>query len=108
MLLLGVSFKRNVGDIRNSSALKILELLEARGLEVSYHDPFVPRLRLGARELESVALGLEVVSTVDCVVIHTDHDTVDYEWLVAHARLVFDTRNATRDVRVAPTRVVRL
>jgi UDP-N-acetyl-D-glucosamine dehydrogenase len=108
VLLLGVSFKRNVGDIRNSSALKILELLEARGLDVSYHDPFVPRLRLGARELESVALGRDVVSAADCVVIHTDHETVDYEWLVAHARLVFDTRNATRDVRVDRTGVVRL
>jgi UDP-N-acetyl-D-glucosamine dehydrogenase len=108
VLLLGVSFKRNVGDIRNSSALKILELLDARGLDVSYHDPFVPRLRLRARKLESVALGLDVVSASDCVVIHTDHDTVDYEWLVATARLVFDTRNATRDVRVDRTGVVRL
>jgi len=108
VLLLGVSFKRNVGDIRNSSALKILELLEARGLDVSYHDPFVPRLRLGTRELESVPLGRDVVSAADCVVIHTDHESVDYVWLVAHARLVFDTRNATRDVRVDRTGVVRL
>ena len=108
VLLLGVSFKRNVGDIRNSSALKILELLEARGLDVSYHDPFVPRLRLKTRELESVALGADVVSAADCVVIHTDHETVDYEWLVTHARLVFDTRNATRDVRVDRSGVVRL
>jgi UDP-N-acetyl-D-glucosamine dehydrogenase len=108
MLLLGVSFKRNVGDVRNSSALKILELLEARGLDVSYHDAFVPRLRLGARELESVPLTAETVSTADCVVIHTDHETVDYGWVVANARLVFDTRNATRDIRVDRTRVVRL
>jgi UDP-N-acetyl-D-glucosamine dehydrogenase len=108
ILLLGVSFKRNVGDIRNSSALKILELLEARGLELSYHDPFVPRLRLRARQLESVALGSDVVSTADCVVIHTDHDTVDYEWLAVHARLVFDTRNAMRDVRADRARIVRL
>ena len=108
VLLLGVSFKRNVGDVRNSSALKILELLEARGFDVSYHDPFVPRLRLRTRSLESVALEPDVVSAADCVVIHTDHETVDYEWLVAHARLVFDTRNATRDVRVDRTGVVRL
>jgi UDP-N-acetyl-D-glucosamine dehydrogenase len=108
VLLLGVSFKRNVGDVRNSSALKILELLEARGLEVSYHDSFVPRLSLGTRELRSVPLGSDVVAAADCVVIHTDHETVDYEWLVTHARLVFDTRNATRDVRVDRTKVVRL
>ena len=108
VLLLGVSFKRNVGDVRNSSALKLLELLETRGLDVSYHDPFVPRLHLGGRDLASVPLDEATVSTADCVVIHTDHDTVDYDWLVTHARLVFDTRNATRDVRVDRTRVVRL
>ena len=108
VLLLGVSFKRNVGDVRNSSALKILELLEARGIDVSYHDSFVPRLTLGTRALESVPLERETVAAADCVVIHTDHDTVDYEWLVTHARLVFDTRNATRDVRVDKTGVVRL
>jgi UDP-N-acetyl-D-glucosamine dehydrogenase len=108
VLLLGVSFKRNVSDIRNSSALKILELLEARGLDVAYHDPFVPRLRLGTRELESVALSREALSGADCVVIHTDHDAFDYEQIVAHARLVFDTRNATRDVRVDRARVLRL
>jgi UDP-N-acetyl-D-glucosamine dehydrogenase len=108
VLLLGVSFKRNVGDVRNSSALKLLELLETRGLDVSYHDPFVPHLRLGGRKMVSVPLDQATVSTADCVVIHTDHDTVDYEWLVTHAQLVFDTRNATRDVRVDRTRVVRL
>jgi UDP-N-acetyl-D-glucosamine dehydrogenase len=108
VLVLGVSFKRNVGDVRNSSAVKLMELLEARGLEVAYHDPFVPWLRLGGRERHSVALTAEVVSTADCVVIHTDHEGLDYEWVVRHARLVFDTRNATRDVRVNRTKVVRL
>ena len=50
----------------------------------------------------------DVVAGADCVVIHTDHETVDYEWVVAHARLVFDTRNATRDVRLDRTKIVRL
>jgi UDP-N-acetyl-D-glucosamine dehydrogenase len=108
VLLLGVSFKRNVGDIRNSSALKMLELLEARGLDVAYHDPLVPSLRLGPRELASVALGPEALAAADCVVIHTDHDAFDYEAIVEHARLVFDTRNATRDVRSDRSRVIRL
>jgi UDP-N-acetyl-D-glucosamine dehydrogenase len=108
VLLIGVTFKRNVADIRNSSALKLLELLEARGLEVAYHDPFVPRLRLGARELASVALEPDVVAGADCVVIHTDHTAIDYERVVAHARLVFDARNATRDVRQGRTKIVRL
>jgi UDP-N-acetyl-D-glucosamine dehydrogenase len=108
VLLLGVTFKRNVADIRNSSALKMLELLEARGLDVAYHDPLIPTLRLGGRELASVALGPEALAAADCVVIHTDHDAFDYQAIVEHARLVFDTRNATRDVRSDRTRVVRL
>jgi UDP-N-acetyl-D-glucosamine dehydrogenase len=108
VLLLGVTFKRNVADIRNSSALKMLELLEARGLDVAYHDPLIPTLRLGGRELASVALGPEALAAADCVVIHTDHDAFDYQAIVEHARLVFDTRNATRDVRSDRSRVVRL
>jgi UDP-N-acetyl-D-glucosamine dehydrogenase len=108
VLLLGVSFKRNVGDIRNSSALKILELLEARGLEVSYHGPFVPRLRLGTRGAGVGGTrgggGRDRRRRRDS---HGPH-AVDYEWVVTHARLVFDTRNTTRDVRVDRTRVVRL
>jgi UDP-N-acetyl-D-mannosaminuronate dehydrogenase len=71
-------------------------------------DPFVPGLRPKTRDLESVAFGPDVVSAADRVVIEMDHEPVDYEWLVTHARLVFDTRNATRDVRVDRTRVVRL
>jgi UDP-N-acetyl-D-glucosamine dehydrogenase len=108
ILLLGVSFKRDIGDARNSPALKLIELLEARGLDVSYHDPYVPRLSLGARELASVPLDPATIASADCVVIHTDHGTVDYEAVVAHARLVFDTRNATRDVRRDREKVVRL
>jgi UDP-N-acetyl-D-glucosamine dehydrogenase len=71
-------------------------------------DSFVPRPRLETRELESLALGPGVVPATDCVMIHTDHGTIDDEWLVAHARLVFDTRNAARDVRVDRTRIARL
>jgi UDP-N-acetyl-D-glucosamine dehydrogenase len=108
VLVLGVSFKRDVADARNSSALDLMALLEARGVEVSYHDPFVPRIRLGDRALASVALDPDVIAGADCVVIHTDHTMVDYEWVVTHARLVLDTRNATRDVRRGRTKVVRL
>ena len=108
VLVLGVSFKKDVADVRNSSALALMELLEARGVAVSYHDPFVPRLRLGGRELASVALDPDVVAGADCVVIHTDHTALDYEWIVTHARLVLDTRNATRAVRQGRTKVVRL
>jgi UDP-N-acetyl-D-glucosamine dehydrogenase len=108
VIVLGVSFKRDIADARNSPALKLIELLEARGLDVSYHDPYVPELRLGARKLVSVPLEPDVIGGADCIVIHTDHAVIDYEAVVAHARLVFDTRNATRDVRQDRAKVVRL
>jgi UDP-glucose 6-dehydrogenase len=79
VLLLGVSFKKNVADVRNSSALELIPLLEARGLAVVYHDPIVPRLGLGAWELTSVALAQDLIADADRVVIHTDHTRLDYE-----------------------------
>jgi len=108
VLLLGVSFKPNVADARNSPALKLLELLQRQGIDVVYHDPLIPRLTLGGTEFESVPLTPEVLAGVDCVLIHTDHGGFDHEWIVKHAPLVFDTRNATREVKEGRDKVVRL
>jgi UDP-N-acetyl-D-glucosamine dehydrogenase len=108
VLVLGVAFKRNVADTRNSPALKLLELLHEHGIEAAYHDPYIDRVALRTGALESVPLTPAVVEAVDCVVIHTDHAAFDYEWIVEHARLVFDTRNATRGVKTRRDRVVRL
>ncbi len=108
VLLLGVTFKRNVSDVRNSPALKVLELLRDHGIEVTYHDPLTPRLDVKGGELRSVPLTAERLAAADCVVIHTDHPAFDYDWIVAQARLVFDTRNATRDVKAGREKVVRL
>ena len=107
VLVLGVTFKRDIRDTRNSPALKLLELLRDHGIEVTYHDPFVPRLAVGRTELESVPLTPETLAAADCVVIHTDHSSFDYTWIVEHARLVFDTRNAARNVE-GRGKVVRL
>jgi len=108
VLLLGVTFKRNVADVRNSPALKLLELLGDQGIEVAYHDPLVPQLRIGGAMLESVPLTPERLAGADCVVVHTDHGGFNYDWIVEHARLVFDTRNAARDVKAGRDKVVRL
>ena len=90
VLLLGVSYKADIDDTRESPALKLLELLRDEGAEVSYHDPFVPAL---AKEgLSSVPLD---VSAADCVVIVTAHSDIDYEALMEQAPLVVDLRNAT-------------
>ncbi len=91
VLVLGVSYKPDLGDMRESPALKIIELIQNAGANVSYHDPFVPRLPdLG---LESVPLDPKAY---DGVVIVTDHSSIDYEQLVEDANLVVDLRNATR------------
>ena len=96
VLLLGVAYKSNVSDIRESPALDIYKLLEARGAEVSYHDPFVPELRADGVSDRSVLLDDARLAGSDCVVIVTDHAGVDYAKVVDRAQLVVDCRNATR------------
>src|SRR2546421_1402880 len=90
VLILGVTYKANVRDTRESPALKLIELLQNAGAEVAYHDPFVPELP--ERELSSVALD---PAEHDCVVIVTAHSKIDYEQVVEQAPLVVDLRNAT-------------
>jgi UDP-N-acetyl-D-glucosamine dehydrogenase len=95
ILLLGVSYKRDVEDVRESPALDILRLLEGRGAVVSYNDPHVPRLQLESYGLASRDL-LPAVDEADLVVITTDHSSYDYPQIVERAQLVLDTRNATK------------
>jgi UDP-N-acetyl-D-glucosamine dehydrogenase len=90
--LVGVSYKENVGDLRESPALKLIELLRAEGAELSYTDPHVPELP--GHDLVSLALG-DAVARADCVVIVTAHGGIDYEALAGEAHLVVDLRNAT-------------
>ena len=103
MLLLGVSYKAGVGDIRESPALKIVRLLRELGAEVSYHDPHVPELA----DLELASAGLEeALGSADLVCIVTAHPTVDYAEVVERASLVIDFRGVTRGIEAA--NVVRL
>jgi UDP-N-acetyl-D-glucosamine dehydrogenase len=109
VLVLGMAYKRDLDDDRESPAFKLLELLQRKHVELSYHDPFVPVLRAGRRHdfgLASVPLEAETLAAVDAVLIATDHTTVDYDFVVRHARLVVDSRNATRNVRDGRERIV--
>lgn len=106
ILVLGVAYKRDVGDVRESPALDVIHLLNERGGEVSYHDPFVPTVRLDGVSLSSVELTAEALAAADCVVIVTDHRAFDWAWVADNARLIVDTRNALTDPGKA--RVVRL
>jgi UDP-N-acetyl-D-glucosamine dehydrogenase len=98
VLVLGIAYKKNVPDMRESPALILMELLQRRGTQVSYHDPFVPEIpatREHARlaGTKSVPLTAEVLQNLDAILIATDHDDVDYSLLLASGRLVVDTRN---------------
>ncbi len=97
ILLSGMTYKRDIEDVRESPAFDVLELLERRAAEVSYYDPNVPTLQIGERRLQSV--NLDSVGSFDAVVIITDHTNVDYRTMVAHSQLVIDCRNATRSLR---------
>jgi UDP-N-acetyl-D-glucosamine dehydrogenase len=108
VLLLGVSYKKDIDDVRESPALDVVALLHERGAHVSYHDPHVERILTEAgKPLMSVPLAR--LADYDCVVIVTDHSNIDYSKVVAEAKLVVDTRNATKNVRRDfPGRVVSL
>jgi UDP-N-acetyl-D-glucosamine dehydrogenase len=93
--ILGVAYKKDIDDVRESPALDVMLLLEERGARLSYSDPYVPRLRLGERALEACPQGWQAA---DCVVIVTDHSGFDYARLVREAALVVDTRNACRGI----------
>jgi UDP-N-acetyl-D-glucosamine dehydrogenase len=110
ILVLGVAYKRDTGDIRESPALRILSILGRRGAVVTYHDPHVPRLGRSRHyrfDLESAPLTAEALGAADAVLIVTDHSGVDYAFVVRHAAVVVDTRNATRDVREGREKVVK-
>jgi UDP-N-acetyl-D-glucosamine dehydrogenase len=106
VLLLGVAYKPNIDDTRESPALKLIELLRADGADVAYHDPHVPELP--RRGLRSVELSDEELDRADAVVVVTDHRDVDYPRVVERAAILVDFRNATRRVPGAEAKVVRL
>jgi UDP-N-acetyl-D-glucosamine dehydrogenase len=106
ILALGVTYKPNVGDIRESAAITVLEHLARKGAKVTFHDPYVARLDRGELRLRRTALTDGAVAGADCVVVLTPHDSYDLVHVVETAQLVFDARNVTP--RTHPDRVVRL
>ena len=110
VLVLGVAYKKDIDDLRESPSLRIMELLQARGAQVDYHDPYFPRLHKMRRydfKLASVELTPPTLAGYDAVVISTDHSSYDYDEIVRSSRLVIDTRNATRLVKDHREKIVR-
>ncbi len=109
--LLGMAYKKDVDDCRESPGFELMDLLLRKGAQVGYNDPHVPQLpptrnhphlRMSSQELTA-----EYLAEQDCVVVVTDHTAYDWAWVVRHAGLVVDTRNATRGIEAPPGRVVR-
>jgi UDP-N-acetyl-D-glucosamine dehydrogenase len=94
ILLVGLTYKPDVNDLRESPALRILRQLRANGLDAMYHDPLVKEISIDRKLLKSVDISPEVLQAVDVVAILTNHSNVDYEMIMQHARAVLDTRNA--------------
>jgi len=111
VLLLGVAYKKDVDDLRESPSLKIMELLLARGARVDFNDPYFPRLskmrHYDYSNMRSVDLSPELLAGYDAVIISTDHSSYDYQSIVDAAQLVVDTRNATKSIRRNLEKIVR-
>ncbi|HEX7545272.1 MAG TPA: nucleotide sugar dehydrogenase, partial [Gemmatimonadaceae bacterium] len=108
VLVLGVAYKKDIEDMRESPALDVIRLLEEHGAEVTYHDPHVPRYSEDGHTRVGVALTDDVLARADAVVIVTDHSAIDYQHLVDTASLVVDTRNALAGTRKSRARIVSL
>ena len=109
ILVLGISYKKDIDDLRESPSLRIIELLQERGAKINYHDPYFPELPRTRRYnfgLKSQDLTPEALASFDAVVIATDHSCYDYSLIVRHARLVVDSRNATKDVKEGREKIV--
>ena len=111
VLVLGVAYKKDVDDPRESPSFELMELLRARGAQISYNDPHIPRLpnmrHYDVPDLSSLPLTPEMLAATDCVLIATDHSDYDYDFIVQHARLVIDTRNACASVTKGREKIVK-
>ena len=108
ILVLGVAYKPDIDDVRESPALDVIRLLEERGATVSFHDPFISSVREDGHMREGVDLTADIVASTDAVVVVTDHKKVDYQLVMDNATLIVDSRNVTRNLVRTKARVVSL
>ncbi|OGX15710.1 MAG: UDP-N-acetyl-D-glucosamine dehydrogenase [Omnitrophica WOR_2 bacterium RBG_13_41_10] len=99
ILIIGVTYKKDIKDLRKSPPLDIIEILQKRKINVAYHDPLIPYLKIGNINLKSVALNAGTLKKFDCAIIATDHSKVPYNFLRKNAKLIFDTRNVYKKIK---------
>jgi UDP-N-acetyl-D-glucosamine dehydrogenase len=97
VLLLGMAYKKNIDDVRESPALDVYALLLEKGAEIDYNDPFVPSFKFGETEIRSVKINSQAIKKYDCVVLATDHSDYDYTMISKNAQLIVDTRNGFKN-----------
>ena len=110
ILLLGMAYKKDVDDPRESPSFKLIELLQEKGAEVKYNDPHIPKIkpvRKYSYSIESTPLTEETLGSTDCVLIATDHSAYDYQFVLDHSDLVVDTRNACNGLEGAADKVIQ-
>ncbi len=105
IVALGVSYKKDIKDMRESPALDVIKLLEDRGAKITYNDPFVPTFEWNKTRYRSQKLTRKLMSSADITVILTDHTGYDYQWIVDNSKAVFDSRNATKEVKKNRNRI---
>jgi UDP-N-acetyl-D-glucosamine dehydrogenase len=108
ILVLGIAYKPDIDDVRESPALDVIGLLEQKGAQVEYHDPYIPNLDHEGMKMSGVADYLEAVRQADCVTIITNHSQYDYAAILENAKLIIDTRNALGDIGRDHSKVIRL
>ncbi len=106
--VLGVSYKKDIDDTRESPVLNILKLMQKQGADFSVADPFVEKFMLGAEEIATVDLSRELLEEADLVLITTEHTSFDYEMIAKHSKSVFDTRNSLQHITTKPERYIKL
>ncbi|MBF0215798.1 MAG: nucleotide sugar dehydrogenase [Candidatus Omnitrophica bacterium] len=108
VLILGVTYKKDVNDLRESPALDIIKLLAKKGADISYHDPYIPYLDIGGIRSESIVLSKKTLRTFDIAVITADHSSLNYKEIVDCSNLIFDTRNILTKLNLTGKKTVRL
>jgi UDP-N-acetyl-D-glucosamine dehydrogenase len=106
ILVIGVTYKRDIKDLRKSPSIEVIDILQLKNIKVSYFDPLIPYLKLGQINLKSIDLDKNTLKKFDCVVIATDHSSLDYDFLLKNSKLIFDTRNVYRNIKTE--RVIKL
>ena len=108
IVILGIAYKKDIKDVRESPALDVMRLLEIKGAKIFYNDPFVPSIKWNDKILKSTKLTKTLLNKADLTIILTDHTQYDYQWIVDNSKAVFDTRNAAKGVKRGRSKIENL